>query len=88
MANVELTDARIVELMAGSRQRGIYREALGTFVESENKGEQVDLESGPFAGKSISSVYQSMAGNAKEHYPTVRVIKNEDGVFLINTDLV
>lgn len=85
MAMIELTDKQILEVQAASRTRGLYKTAMEAFVESGVKGNRVDLESGEFAGKSAASVYQSMKAHAPDN---VRVIKNDDGVFLINTDLV
>lgn len=88
MANITLEDAQIISLLAGTRQKGAYKAALEAFVAEGNKGERVDNESGTFAGKSLASLYQSFNSNAKEHFPNVRVIKNDEGVYLINADLV
>jgi hypothetical protein len=88
MSNVVLSDKDIASVLAGSRKRGDYREALETFVASGNKGERIDVEAGPFQGKSLTALYQSFVQNAKTHASNVRVVKNDEGVYLINTDLV
>jgi hypothetical protein len=83
-----LDPARITELQAGSKQRGLYTDELNAFIARENRGEEVDLTDGALAGKKPQSVKTGFENARKklsdELKPTIQVILNEDHVYLIN----
>lgn len=94
MANV-LDPAKIQELLAAGRTRGAYGTVLSTFLESGNPGEEVDLTSGPIAGKSSKQAKTGL-DNARKRTDdkgalvyagaqNVRVIEQDGHVYLINT---
>ena len=89
MASSELTEDLINSLLSSSKQRGQYDAELKNILESGAKGVEVDLTEGTFAGKKAQSVKTGME-NAKKKLPedvraAVRVIMQEDKVFVINT---
>lgn len=89
MASSELSADVINALLSSSKQRGQYDSELKAILESGAKGVQIDLENGTFAGKKAQSVKTGLE-NAKKKLPedvrdTVRVIMQEDNVFVINT---
>lgn len=89
MASSELTEELINSLLSSSKQRGQYDAELKAILESNAKGVQIDLENGTFAGKKAQSVKTGLE-NAKKKLPedvrdTVRVIMQEENVFVINT---
>jgi hypothetical protein len=63
----------IQELLAGSRTRGAGTEVIKDFLNSEEPGIEVDLSSGPLAGKNPGQAYTTLV-NAKKRTKT-----NEDG---------
>lgn len=88
-----LTTDMIQELLAGSRTRGAGTEVIKDFLESDEAGIEVDLNSGPLAGKSPGQAYTTLL-NAKKRTRTnesgstelampeaakVRVIKRNQG---------
>lgn len=95
MASEVLTQDQIDNLLSKSRPRGEGAVVLEQFIESGAGGWSIDTESGPFKGKSVQQVFTSLT-NAKKKVNTdtkslaiegadrVRVVKNADGVFLIN----
>lgn len=88
MANVLSAD-KVAELLASSKQRGVYEDELKSILAHGNRGEQVDLESGTLAGKKPQSVKTGLE-NAKKKLDedvraNVRIILSEDQVFVINT---
>ena len=89
MASTELNDELIQNLLSSSKQRGQYDAELKAILDSGAKGVQIDLENGTFAGKKAQSVKTGFE-NAKKKLAddvkdTVRVIMQEDNVFVINT---
>lgn len=84
-----LTNDQIAELLASSKQRGVYEDVLKATLATGNRGEMVDLENGPLAGKKPQSVKTGLE-NAKRKLPedqqaAVRIILSEENVFVINT---
>jgi hypothetical protein len=59
-----LTIDAINELLAGSRSRGDYDSVLSEFLNSDDAGIEVDLTSGPLAGKDPKNVVTGF-NNAK-----------------------
>lgn len=93
MAVNVLSDELLAELLSGSRSRGGYDEALKEFIASGNKGIEVSLEAGNFAGKKPASVMTGFKSAAKrEGAPAeakeVAIIAKNDRVFLVRRDLV
>ncbi len=89
MASTELSADLIQNLLSSSKQRGLYDAELKAIVDSGAKGVQIDLENGTFAGKKPQSVKTGLE-NAKKKLDesvrdTIRVIMQEDNVFVINT---
>jgi hypothetical protein len=89
MASSELTEDLINKLLSSSKQRGQYDAELKAIVESGAKGVQVDLENGVFAGKKAQSVKTGL-DNARKKLDegvrdTIRVIMQDENVFVINT---
>lgn len=89
MANV-LSEDRINELLSMSKQRGLYEAEINSFVASGSRGVEVPLDSGTFAGKKAQSVKTGLDNARKklddvEVKNAIRVIKEEDHVFLLNT---
>ena len=88
MASTELTDDVINGLLASSKQRGQYDTELKAILESGAKGVEVDLTNGTFAGKKAQSVKTGLDNARKklseEQQAQVRVIMQEDRVFVIN----
>lgn len=78
----------IAGLLAGSKQRGVYKEELDAFLARGNRGEQIDLANGTLAGKKPQSVktgFENARKNlAEEVKPNIQVILNEENVYLIN----
>jgi hypothetical protein len=68
-----LTPDAIQELLAGSRTRGAGTEVIKDFINSGDAGIEVDLNSGPLAGKNPGQAYITLT-NAKKRTKT-----NEDG---------
>jgi hypothetical protein len=83
----------IQELLAGSRTRGAGTEVLENFLSSGEAGIEVDLTSGPLAGKEPGKAYTTLV-NARKRTKTdekgstvlanpelgkVRVIKRNNG---------
>jgi hypothetical protein len=93
MAVQGLSAEQINALMAGSRTKGQYSEALGTFLESGEAGVSVDEAFPHLAGKNAGSVKQGFDGartkkDAPEGADQVRVIKQGDTVYLLNQALI
>lgn len=89
MASTELNEDLITQLLSSSKQRGQYDAELKAILETGAKGVQIDLENGVFAGKKAQSVKTGLE-NAKKKLAedvrdTVRVIMQDDNVFVINT---
>jgi hypothetical protein len=89
MATTELSADLINQLLSSSKQRGQYDAELKSIVESGAKGVQVNLEDGAFAGKKAQSVKTGL-DNARKKLgedvrDTIRVIMQDDQVFVINT---
>lgn len=88
-----LTPEMINSLLADTRTRGAYGQVLSDFLGSGDAGIQVDLESGPLAGKTAAqaavgfnnartSVHKDGDNAGKMRYPggeNVRVIKRKVG---------
>lgn len=70
---MSLSQDQIAELLAGSRTRGAGTEVLQAFIGSQSPGEEVDLTTGPLAGKSPGQAYITLQ-NAKKRTKT-----SEDG---------
>lgn len=92
MAVEALNATDIAALLASSRQRGQYDDELKKFVESGEAGVKVNLENGTFANKKAQSVKTGFEGarkreGAPEDAQHVRVIVNEEQVYLIRTDM-
>lgn len=68
-----LTPDMIQDLLAGSRTRGAGTEVIKDFITSGDAGIEVDLNSGPLAGKNPGQAYITLT-NAKKRTRT-----NEDG---------
>jgi hypothetical protein len=89
MASSELTDELINKLLSSSKQRGQYDAELKAIMESGAKGVQIDLENGTFAGKKAQSVKTGLDNArkklAEDVRDTVRVIMQDENVFVINT---
>ena len=83
-----LDNDKINELLAGSKQRGVYKEELDAFIARAVRGEQVDLDNGTLAGKKPQSVktgFENARKNLGEEVkPNIQVILNEEQVYLIN----
>lgn len=91
MADVNvLSDERINELLSMSKQRGLYEAELNTFIASGARGVEVPLDSGTFSGKKAQSVKTGL-DNARKKLEDedvkngIKVIKQEEHVFLLNT---
>lgn len=91
---------QIAELLAKSRQRGQYDEALKNFIKSSEVGIMVSLTEGPFQGKKPASVKTGFVGATRRpksdtdatlangpEAKHVRVIQDDDKVFLVRADL-
>jgi hypothetical protein len=89
MASTELSADVINALLASSKQRGLYDSELKSIIDSGAKGVQVDLENGTFAGKKAQSVKTGLDNArkklAEDVRDTVRVIMQDEQVFVINT---
>lgn len=88
-----IDDSMIAALLAGSKQRGAYDTELKAFIESGEKGAMISLSEGTFAGKKSGSVKTGFENarkreGAPEEAKQVRVIVNEDNVYLVRQDLV
>jgi hypothetical protein len=90
MATITLPDNfNFDELLAGARKKGQYLDVAQEFLNSEVNGVEVDLTNGEFKGKKVMTVVQGFKNAIEKHKLTnLRVIANDDRVFLINTDLV
>lgn len=96
MANT-LTPDKIAELLAKGRVRGGYDRVLTDFFASGEAGIQVDLETGPIAGKTSKQAKTGLDlarkrtdQNGKLVHAegvNVRVIESDGNVYLINTGL-
>lgn len=64
-----LTSEQIASLLSGSRTRGAGTEVIKEFIESGEPGIEVDLNSGPLAGKSVGQAYTTLI-NAKKRTRT------------------
>lgn len=94
MANV-LDPAKIQELLAAGRTRGAYGTVLSDFLTSGEAGIEVDLTSGPIAGKSSKQAKTGLDSARKRTdekgnlvyagAQNVRVIEQDGHVYLINT---
>jgi hypothetical protein len=66
----------------------VYKAELEAFIARGERGEQVDLDNGPLAGKKPQSVKtgfeNARKGLAEDVKATIQVILNEDNVYLIN----
>jgi len=89
MASTELSADLINQLLSSSKQRGQYDAELKAIIENGAKGVQVDLENGVFAGKKAQSVKTGLDNArkklAEDVRDTIRVIMQDDQVFVINT---
>ncbi len=93
-----LTPDQIAQLLSDQRGRGDYGVYLTEFVKSGSAGEQVNLDSGTLAGKTVDKAKTGILNAIKSRdkdgnlrYPdaqNVVVIKNDAGVFVINKDHV
>jgi len=89
MATHALDADALRELLASSRQRGVYKVELENFLSSETAGAEVDLTDGVFAGKAAATVKQGFTTAIdKGNHENVRVISQGERVFLVNTSLV
>lgn len=93
MASAALSMDEINELLAGSRTKGAGTEVIGTFLDSGNAAEEVDLSSGPLAGKEAGQAYTTLTNARKRtaqapdgstvlanpEFKNVRVIKRNLG---------
>lgn len=68
-----LSQEMIADLLAGTRSRGAGTEVLSAFIQSGEAGEEVDLSTGPLAGKNPGQAYTTLI-NAKKRTKT-----NESG---------
>lgn len=90
-----LTPEKIAELLAKGRVRGGYDKVLADFIESGEAGIEVDLTTGPIAGKTSKQAVTGFNLTRKrtndkgelrhEAGPNVRVIESDGNVYLINT---
>lgn len=88
-----IDDTEIAALLAGSKQRGAYDTELKNFIEGGEKGVLISLADGTFAGKKSGSVKTGFENarkrdGAPDEAAQVRVIVNEDKVYLVRQDLV
>lgn len=87
-----LSMEEIAGLLAGSRQKGAGTEVLQAFAQSGNAGEEVDLSSGPLAGKEPGQAFSTL-NNARKRtvtapdgstvlanpeFNSIRVLKRKD----------
>ena len=91
MVIMSIEDSVIAELLSKARTRGEYARELGTFLESDSNGVQVNLEEGVFAGKKPQSVKIGFdnarkAKDAPEGADKVRVVLHENGVYLLRAE--
>ncbi len=63
--NMALSHTDIAELLAGSRNKGGGTDVIRAFLESGEAGIEVDLKTGPLAGKEPGSAYTTLT-NAKK----------------------
>jgi len=94
MAGV-LDAAKIQELLQAGRTRGAYGTVLSDFLSSGEAGIEVDLTSGPIAGKSSKQAKTGLDSARKrtdekgklvyDGSQNVRVIEQDGHVYLINT---
>lgn len=95
MASEVLTQDQIDALLSRSRPRGEGALVIEEFINSGQGGWKIDTESGPFKGKSAQQVFSSLGNARKKINPEtktfaiegaerVRVMKNDQGVFLVN----
>jgi hypothetical protein len=68
-----LTQEQIADILAGSRTRGAGPQVLTDFLENGEAGEEVDLSTGPLAGKEVQAAYTALT-NARK-----RTKSNPDG---------
>lgn len=87
----ENIDAKaLADVLANSRERGVYEREGNSFLEAEVAGAKVDLENGAFAGKQATSVaagFRNLA-NKEAYKGKLRVVANDEGIYLINLELV
>lgn len=66
---MSLSQDQIAQLLAGARTRGAGTEVIQNFLQSGEAGEEVDLASGPLAGKNPGQAYTTLL-NAKKRTKT------------------
>jgi hypothetical protein len=92
MATKEISPDQIQELLSKARTRGDYKRELVVFLNGDEKGVQIDLENGTFAGKKPESVKIGFdnARKAKDApegaEDGVRVVLHEKQVYLLRTE--
>lgn len=89
MAFEAVDTTELAELLASSRERGVYEREAKSFLDGGEQAGKVNLTEGAFAGKKASSVLQGFRNLAKkeEYTDLLRVIGNDEGVYLINTQV-
>jgi hypothetical protein len=91
-----LNDDAIAELLSKTKTRGDYDREIMAFVSGGEKGVEVSLNTGTFAGKKATSVKtgfelaRKREATLKEQpdAANVRVINADNRIYLIRTDLV
>jgi hypothetical protein len=96
MGITELSQEEIDSVLGSVKQRGEYDRQLRAFVEGDQPGVRVALDTGHFANKKPNSVKTGFEGAknraAKANEPwaaaaqNVRVLVHEDNIYLIRTD--
>jgi hypothetical protein len=84
-----LTDAQIQALLANTRTKGVYTTYLGQFIQSGEGGVCVNEQWMDLRDKKASTLKQGFENaregkNAPEGAEFVKVLTNEDKVYLIN----
>jgi hypothetical protein len=80
--------AALEDLLASSRERGVYKREAQNFLDGGEQAGKVSLTEGAFKGKKAASVLQGFRNVVKKDFEdTLRVIGNEEGVYLINTEV-
>lgn len=69
MADNTLNQEQIAEILSGSRTRGAGTEVIKGFLDSGEAGIEVDLTTGPLAGKEPGAAYTTLL-NAKKRTKT------------------
>lgn len=91
MATITLdSNFDINALLAGSKKRGIYDPDVKAFLDSNTPVVEVDPNSPEYKGKTVATLTAGLKGAVRrlKVEDVIRVVVNDDRIFLINQQLV